>query len=157
MTTPNDAPRVVTFRVGRDLYAVDIALVERVLRHEPARAVPEMPEWVDGVIDFQARVVPVIDLRKRFGCPEALEQPTTRVVVLRVGDESVGVVVDAVLDVRPAPPDDISPPPALLRGISGSYLRGMWRRDPLTVVVVLDAERLLAERGPLAGTPSVRA
>ena len=91
------APRVsqiVTFRLGDELFAADIFSVERVLRYTPPTPVPNVPAWIDGVIDYQGRVVPVIDLRKRFELPEAPVPADGRILVLTVDGEWVAVTVD---------------------------------------------------------------
>lgn len=134
--------RLVTFRVGSELFAVDISSVERVLRYEAARAVPSFPAWIEGVLEHGGRVVPVIDLRRRFGMDAPVPGPQARLLILTLGAEWVGAVVDRVLDIRAVASDDITPPPAIVRGIAGEYLRGVVRRDD-SLVVVLDVDRIL--------------
>lgn len=128
--------QVVTFRVGDDEFAADIMAVERVLRYVEPTTLPNLPGWVEGVIEYEGRVVPVIDLARRFEI--ALESGegdgsesggmTRRVIVFAVGDDWIGAVVDAVLEVVVIPEDRLSPPPALFRGLSAEYLRGLVRR-----------------------------
>jgi purine-binding chemotaxis protein CheW len=150
-----DATRIVTFRVGAELFAADIGSVERVLRYEPSRAIPNVPAWIEGVIDYQGRVVPVIDLRRRFELPAGAPAAQTRMLVLATGQELVAVIVDAVLDVRPLEDTGLAEPPAFFRGLAAEYLRGLARRDG-ELVVVLDAERLLTSRERLALEPALR-
>ena len=128
--------QVVTFRVGDDEFAADIMAVERVLRYVEPTTLPNLPEWVDGVIEYEGRVVPVIDLARRFEIArESAEADgsegggmTRRVIVFAVGDDWIGAVVDAVLEVVVIPEDRLSPPPALFRGLAAEYLRGLVRR-----------------------------
>ncbi len=134
--------RLVTFRVGGALYAADITVVERVLRREQARPVPNMPSWMEGVLDYQGRVLPVIDLRERFGGTLRPDPGGGRLLVLSLGDEWVGAVVDQVLDVRAYTAADIAPAPAMVRGFSGDFLHGVARRGS-ELVLVLDCHRLL--------------
>ena len=93
------AYQIVTFRLGEDYFAADIFAVERVLRHQPPTVVPNMPPWIDGVLEYQQRVIPVVNLRRRFGLPAAKVRPETRVLVLACGGEWIGVVVDDVQEV----------------------------------------------------------
>ena len=86
--------QLVTFRMGEDHFAVDILEVERVLRFSPPVAVPNLPTWMDGVIDHGGRVVPVINLRSRFGMPRLAPRPEHRILVLTIGEEWLGVTVD---------------------------------------------------------------
>jgi purine-binding chemotaxis protein CheW len=141
--------RLVTFRVGTDLYAADIQSVERVLRYEVPRAIPQVPAWIEGVLQYAGRVVPVIDLRRRFNAASLDITGQTRMVVMSTADEWVAAIVDQVLDVRPVAAGDISPPPDLVRGLAGEYLRGVVRRDQ-QLVVVLNTDRLLSATESLA-------
>lgn len=152
--------RLVTFGVGDAWYAADIAFVERVLRREGVHPVPNMPFWMDGVLEHQGRFVPVIDLRQRFamagGVGEAAPSMAEdcagrggsgsapgRLLVLSLGSEVVAAAVDRVVDVRAVMTSDIAPPPALVRGVTGEFLTGMVRRDA-QVVYVLDIPKLLS-------------
>lgn len=159
----NTSHQVVTFRVGEDEFAADIMAVERVLRYVQPTAVPNLPEWVEGVIEYEGRVIPVIDLARRFeiersggaeNVPDA-GGTTRRVIVFAVGDEWIGAVVDSVLEVVVIPADRLSPPPAIFRGLSAEYLRGLARRADAkrgggaaesdgSLLIVLEVERLLS-------------
>ena len=145
MTTATASMRIVTFRLGKDLFAADILSVERVLRYEAPRSIPNAPPWVEGVLRYEDRAVPVVDLRKRFGLADAGEGDTrpTRLLVFASQGDWVAVVVDAVLDVRPVDPGEVINPPRLFRGLSAEYLRGLVRRGD-DLVVMLDVERLFS-------------
>ncbi len=138
-----EAHKLVTFRLGDDLFAADIFSVERVLRYQEPTAVPDLPGWLEGVIEYQSRVVPVIDLRRRFELSQAPVRPETRILVLNSGSEWVGALVDAVVEVATVDASRISPPPAFFRGLAAEYLQGIVKRDD-KLVIVLDVERLLA-------------
>ena len=143
MTAVATASQIVTFRLGDELFAADIFSVERVLRYTAPTAVPNVPEWIEGVIDYQGRVVPVINLRKRFELPDAPIPPDARILVLTVDDEWVATTVDGVLDVSVLDASRLAPPPALFRGLAGGYLRGLVRRKE-RLVVFLDVPRLFS-------------
>jgi purine-binding chemotaxis protein CheW len=152
MTTTMESTRLVTFRLGHHLFAAEINVVQRVLRHEPPRALPDMPDWVEGVVDYQGTVVPVIDMRRRFGLPATPPGPQSRLMVCSVAGSQAAMMVDAVLDVKPVSPADVMDPPELFRGLAGEYLKGMTRRQQ-QLVVVLDIENLLASKVPLRFQP----
>jgi purine-binding chemotaxis protein CheW len=134
--------QVVTFRLGDDRFAVDIHAVERVLRYQPPTPVPKLPEWVEGVLSYQGRVIPVLDLRRRFSLEPAPRRAETRVIVLATGGDWLGVIVDAVLGVEPVSGDQLQPPPPLFRGLTAEYLRGIARHGD-QLLIVLDTDRLL--------------
>jgi purine-binding chemotaxis protein CheW len=144
MTAPaTAASQIVTFRLGDELFAADIFSVERVLRYTPPTPVPNVPAWIEGVIDYQGRVVPVINLRKRFELPDAPAPADGRILVLTVDDEWVAATVDGVLDVSVLDPSRLAPPPTLFRGLAAGYLRGVVRRGE-RLVIFLDVPRLFA-------------
>ncbi|MGQ0538081.1 MAG: chemotaxis protein CheW [Gemmatimonadaceae bacterium] len=143
--------RLVTFRLGDDLFATEIGAVERVLRYESPRVVPNLPDWVSGVIEYAGRILPVLDLARRFALPNVATGGKMRLLVLSAGGELAAVVVDGVLDVRNVSAAELSPPPPLLRSLAAAFLRGVMRRDD-QLVLVLDSDRLLSasERQVLA-------
>jgi purine-binding chemotaxis protein CheW len=143
MTAPSATSQIVTFRLGDELFAADIFSVERVLRYTPPTPVPNVPAWIEGVIDYQGRVVPVINLRKRFEMPDTQTPSDGRILVLTVEDEWVAATVDGVLDVSALDSARLAPPPALFRGLAASYLRGVVRRGE-RLVVFLDVPRLFS-------------
>ena len=143
------AQQVVTFRLGEDRFAGDVAHVERVLRYARPTALPNLPEWMDGVIDHAGKVVPVVDLRARFGLERREPRPESRIIIFAVGDEWVGVIVDAVLEVASIAPDRVSAPPKVFRGLKAEYLRGLVRADD-GLVIFLDIPHLLSAGERLA-------
>jgi purine-binding chemotaxis protein CheW len=147
--TTTQLSQIVTFRLGDDLFAADIYAVERVLRHQAPTPVPNVPEWIEGVIDYQTRVVPVINLRRRFELPDAPVGSETRILVFNAEGEWIAAVVDAVLDVSTLDPSKVSPPPPLFRGLAAEYLRGIVRRRE-RLVIFLDVPRLMTTDERLA-------
>jgi purine-binding chemotaxis protein CheW len=137
-----DNAQIVTFRVGDDLFAADVRTVERVLRYSAPTPVPNVPSWVVGVLEYQKRVLPVIDLRVRFALAAADPTRETRILVINTAGGWVAAVVDAVLDVTSVERARIEPSPPLFRGFAADYLRGIVRREE-QLVLLLAAERIL--------------
>jgi purine-binding chemotaxis protein CheW len=137
--------QLVTFRVGDQRYAADVFSVERVLRWTAPRAVPNVPAWLDGVIDHGGRAVPVIDLRARFDLPPAPTREHARILVFTVGESRIAATVDAVDEVATVHTTDLEDPPAIFRGLARSYLKALLRRGD-DVTVVLDVNQLLNSR-----------
>ena len=140
--------QLVTFRVGDDLFAADIFSVERVLRFSPPRPIPNVPAWLEGVIDYGGRVVPVIDLRARFELAPATTRGLARILVVVAGADWIGAIVDGVDEVLTVTNDQLLPPPALFKVLARQYLRALVRpkTEEEPVIVVLDVAQLLTTR-----------
>jgi purine-binding chemotaxis protein CheW len=145
----HEADKVVTFRLGQDHFAADIVVVERVLRYASPTSVPDMPAYIEGVIDYRGRVVPIVNLRLRFELPAAAVASATRILVLNVSGEWVGVVVDAVTEVATFDREAVVEPPKLFRGLAREYVKGMIRQDD-RLLIFLDVEHLLASTERIA-------
>jgi purine-binding chemotaxis protein CheW len=135
--------QIVTFRVGEDLFAADVRAVERVLRYQTPRPVPSVPPWVEGVIDYQKRIVPLIQFRTRFELDTVDPSSETRIIVFNTAGGWTAGVVDAVLDVAAVGAGGVTPPPPLFRGLAAEYLHGVARRNG-ALVLVINADRLLS-------------
>jgi purine-binding chemotaxis protein CheW len=149
MSSTNGHVQIVTFRLAGDLFAADIHGVERVLRRQETTPVPNVPDWITGVIEYQKRVVPVIDLRARFEMDIAEATNETRVLVFNADNQWIAGVVDAVLDVAAVDKTAVQPPPELFRGLAGEYLKGIVRREN-KLVMLLDVTKLLTATERLA-------
>ncbi|GAC1515367.1 MAG: chemotaxis protein CheW [Gemmatimonadaceae bacterium] len=141
--------KIVTFRLGDDLFAADIHAVERVLRYQEPTTIPDVPDWIDGVIDYQKRVVPILNLRRRFELAAASPTAETRILVFSAGGDWIAGIVDAVLDVSTLDAAALAPPPPFFRGLRNEFLKGIVRRDT-RLVIFLDVERLLSTNDRLA-------
>jgi purine-binding chemotaxis protein CheW len=151
MSEAVEATRLVTFRIGGDLYAADVRQVERVVRFSAPRRVPRFPDWIEGLTEHDGRVMPVVDLRRRLGASVGEIGPQTRLLLLDVDGEWCGMIVDQVLDVRAYAVESVTPPPGLVRGHAGELFSATVKRGD-ALVVVLDFSRLFtaAERRELS-------
>lgn len=136
MTAAETQARAVTFRIGDELYAVDVQCVERVVRYVTPRPVPRLPAWIEGIIEVDGRVVPVVDLRRRLGGDVRETSQQTRLLLLAVDGDWCGMIVDQVMDVRAYAPSDLAPPPALVRGLAGALVIGTLRRGSALVLLL---------------------
>ena len=135
--------KLVIFELGGDLFAADVLAVDRVLRYVAPSAVPDVPSWVEGVIEHRGAVIPVIDLRRRVGAAEAVIGAGTRTVVLNTSAGYVAGIVDSVREVAVVPTGAVTAPPPLFRGMSTEAIRGIAKVGE-RLVVVLDVERVMA-------------
>jgi purine-binding chemotaxis protein CheW len=156
-----EATKLVNFKLGDDLFAADIFAVERVLRYQTSRTLPDVPSWIEGVIEYQKRVIPVVNLRRRFELAEREAAPETRIIVLNAHGDWIGIVVDSVVEVATVDAGNVSAAPSFFRGLAGEYLKGILRRgEGERLVIVLDVEQLLSsteriklQLGSARGTP----
>ena len=139
----SDMMKLVIFELGGDLFAADVLAVDRVLRYVAPSPVPDVPSWVEGVIEHRGGVIPVIDLRRRIGAAETAIGSGTRTIVLNTSAGYVAGVVDAVKEVAVLPTGAVTAPPPLFRGMSSEAIRGIAKVGE-RLVVVLDVERVMA-------------
>lgn len=137
--------QLVVFELGDESYGVDISRVQDINRMQEITEIPHAPESVVGVINLRGRVIPVIDLRKRFGLPDAVHTKDTRIVVLHLEGNLIGVIVDAVSQVLRIPADIVEPPSPVLAGVDSRYLRGIAKLDD-KLVILLDLDFVLSRR-----------
>lgn len=145
--------QLVTFRLGSEEFSMDILKVQEIIRHMDLTRVPRTPDFVDGVINLRGRVIPVIDLRKRFGMSADERTSETRIIVADVNDSIVGLKVDAVSEVLRLPSDTVEPPPLLVKGTESDYIKGVGKLEG-RLIILLDIGKILSktERDALVGT-----
>lgn len=147
MNTGDDV-QVVTFRVGRQEFAFDILQVERILRYSPPSPLPKAPQFLEGVMPYGDTAVPVIDLRKRFELDAPIREET-RVMVLELENQRVGVLVDEVREVLRVDSRTITAPGPMVRGLAAAYISGVVAR-PARTIIILNARKLLSSTERLA-------
>ena len=147
MNTADDI-QVVTFLVGPQEFAFDILQIERILRYEPPARLPQAPEFLEGVVRYENVAVPVVDLRKRFEL-DAPIRDETRLMIVDLGDQRVGVVVDEVREVLRVDSRTITAPGPMVRGLAAAYISGVVTR-PSRTIIILNARKLLSSTERLA-------
>jgi purine-binding chemotaxis protein CheW len=138
-----DEQQLVVFQLGAELYGVEIARVHEIIRLQTVTRVPHAPAFVEGVINLRGKVIPVVDLRRRFGLPLADHSRASRIVVVEIGDQVVGIVVDGVSEVLRVNKGTIEPPSPVVAGIESDYLHGI-AKLPERLVILLNLDRVLA-------------
>jgi purine-binding chemotaxis protein CheW len=134
----------LSFRLGREEYAIDILQVREIREHQAPTHIAGAPDYVKGVINLRGAIVPIVDLRARFGLEALVAGATPVVIILSIADRSMGIVVDGVNDVLAVPPKDIRPAPRELDDVvERGFVHGLASvHDRLLILV--DLERLLA-------------
>lgn len=136
--------RYLTFHLGNEDYGIEIRYVTEIVGMQKITEVPDMPEFVRGVINLRGQVIPVIDVRLRFRMPPRDYDERTCVIVVNVSGGAFGLIVDTVQEVREIPPDSVSPPPSLARSEKSRYILGMGKVGE-EVKILLDVGKLLRE------------
>ena len=141
MTTGDDI-QVVIFQGGTQEFALEISQVDRILRYQKPSSVPSAPDFLEGVLPYGGGVVPVVDLRKRLGV-EARQEEDTRVMIVTMDGQRVGMIVDGVREVLRVDSRRIAAPPAMVRGLAAKYIAGVLTLEDRTVIL-LQAGRLFS-------------
>ena len=136
--------QLVVFNLSTETYGIDISAVHEIIRIQGITEVPRTPEFVEGVINLRGRIVPVIDLRKRFGLDLVEKTNNTRIIVVEVDDMTVGMIVDSVSEVLRLPVDSIEPPPAVISSVDLESLQGVGKLDD-QIIILLDLNRVLRQ------------
>ncbi|MCX6834876.1 MAG: chemotaxis protein CheW [candidate division Zixibacteria bacterium] len=141
--------QLVSFNIGTEEFGVDILKVQEINRMVEITRVPQAPHYVEGVINLRGKVIPIVDLRKRFGLELKEHDKNTRIVVVDIGGNIMGMIVDSVSEVLRLPANTIEPPPEIVTGVNSEYIRGVAKlEDRLLIFLdlsrVIDAEELTA-------------
>ncbi len=143
------AGKYLTFGLGKEEFAIQVMRVREIMGVQDITAVPQTPEYVKGVINLRGKVIPVIDLRRRFGMPAQEYTQRTCIVVVHIEQEDTrmltGVVVDEVSEVVTLQPGDIEDTPDFGRGVATPYLLGMAKLKG-KVKILLDINKVMSEQ-----------
>ncbi|WP_051822745.1 chemotaxis protein CheW [Desulfonatronum thiodismutans] len=148
----NELLQLVTFHIGDEEFGVEILKVQEIIRMMGITRVPKAPDFVEGVINLRGKVIPIIDLRKRFGMVSQEHDSQTRIIVLEINTVIVGFVVDSVSEVLRIPANTVEPPPAIISGIESEYISGVGKLAD-RLLILLDLDHLLSrgEQSMLSG------
>ncbi len=130
----------VVFRLAGENYGIPITLVHEIIRYREITRIPRTSEYVKGVLNLRGQIVPVIDLRKRLGLPNAEETNSSRIVVTEVEENVVGMIVDAVTEVLSLPSSLIEPPSDLIADVEYDLIKGVGKKDD-QLVILLDVPK----------------
>lgn len=139
----SDERQVVIFKLGNEEYAIPIMQVQEIIRMIDITAVPQAPDFVEGIISLRGRIIPIIDLMKRFNLEGGEHSDEMRIIVVDVQNQTVGIIVDMVSEVSNLGEDDISPSPVTLSNTA--YLSGVGKLDG-RLIILLDLDYILTEK-----------
>ena len=137
--------KYLTFTLEDELYGIDIKVVIEIIGILPITAVPDVPEYVKGIINLRGKIIPVVDMRLRFHRAPRVYTDRTCVIVIEADGVLVGLIIDGVSEVRDIPEAQVVPPPKL-KAAQNRYIKGVGRLDEGSkVVLLLDWEKLFSK------------
>jgi purine-binding chemotaxis protein CheW len=141
----NLVTQFVGFRLDNEDYAIAITKIQEIILMKPITRIPEVPAFIEGLINLRGSVIPIVNLRKRFGLPPREVDDETRTIVVNIHDKTVGCIVDAVTQVMRINRDQIQPPPLSVLAISHQYIAGLARLED-RLLIMLDIDKLFDEQ-----------
>ena len=134
---------VVGFRIGTETFGVPIKIVHEIVRVPEVTAVPDAVSYVEGVINLRGKIIPIVDLRKRFGASKVSADRKNRILVAKIGDTMVGLVVDAASEVLRLPESEIdAPPTTVFDGSDTNYVTGVGKLNG-RLIILIDLQKIL--------------
>ncbi|MFB9329720.1 chemotaxis protein CheW [Paenibacillus aurantiacus] len=138
--------KVIVFGLGEEEYGIEVEKVRTIERMMPITRVPKVPSFIKGVINLRGVVLPVIDLRGRFGLEESISTENSRIIIVGVGDVEIGFIVDSANDVIDIDSDNIETPPEIVGGIRAKYLRGVAKIGENRLLIMLNLAEVLKQK-----------
>jgi len=133
--------KYLTFVVGNEVYGIEIRYVTEIIGIQAITEVPELPVYIKGIINLRGKIIPVMDVRLRFNKEFKEYNDRTCVIVVDIGEISIGLIVDSVSEVLTIPDEDIVPPPQVNKA-QNRYIKAIGKVDN-KVSLLLDCEKLL--------------
>jgi purine-binding chemotaxis protein CheW len=134
--------KLVIFKLADEEFGAPIHQVYEILRLVEITRVPRAPKFIEGVINLRGKVIPVLDLRRRFDLPMTVPPEQQRIMEVEVDGQIIGMIVDAVTEVISLPADAIEPPPPMIADIAGDYLTGVGKL-PGRIIILLNFDKIL--------------
>jgi purine-binding chemotaxis protein CheW len=136
---------LLTFTLGKEEYGIDILKVQEIRGYDAVTAIVNTPEFIKGVINLRGIIVPIIDMRIKFGLGNVTYNQLTVVIILNVANRVVGIVVDGVSDVITLSSDQLKPAPEFSTTLNTQYLTGLGTVDD-RMIILIDIEKLMTSR-----------
>jgi purine-binding chemotaxis protein CheW len=136
--------QLVSFRLAQEEYGIEITKVQEIILMGEITRVPQTPPYIKGLINLRNTVIPIVDLRLRFGLPQEEATDETRIMVVNVAGKTIGIIVDAVSEVLRISHEQIAPPPPTVSGLGREYLTGLVKLDK-GLLILLDIDKILGQ------------
>ena len=136
--------RYLTFNVGEEVFGIEIEYVTEIISMQPITKIPQIVDYIKGIINLRGKIIPVIDIRLKFKKDSIAYDDRTCIIVIDTQDIIVGLIVDKVSEVMTIDDEDIAPPPSNKTGIRNRYIKGIGKIDG-EVKLLLDCKMLFDE------------
>ena len=136
--------QLVIFRLAKEEYGLPITKVQEINRLVPITKLPQTPVFMEGIINLRGRIIPVVDLRKRFGLEVSDYNDDSRIIIVEVNGQTVGVIVDAVAEVVRMPAANVEPPPPSFI-LDAKYIQGVGKLDG-RLLILLEIDQILTSQ-----------
>lgn len=133
--------KVVVFKLESEEFAVDIMQIERILNQVRSSIIPHAPLYVEGVIKYEGRIIPVINLKKRLGLEDNGSTDEAKIIVAKINENVIGLSVDYVEQVLSINDENVETPPDLIKGKDNNYIQGIAKIDE-RIIILLNIEKL---------------
>lgn len=128
--------KVVVFKIDDDEYATSVEQVERILENETITKIPDSPEFLVGVINYQGRIIPIIDLKKRFNLNSKSVNQNSKIILAKDTKGDIGLIIDSVSQIVDISSDSISEPPDVISGIIKKYIKAIIKLDKKIIIYI---------------------
>ncbi len=136
--------KYLTFTLGNEAFGIEILFVTEIIGLQQITEVPDLPEYVKGIINLRGKIIPVMDMRSRFKKEFREYDERTCIIVVDIGEISIGLIVDRVSEVVDIPEENVSEPPKVNKSSQNKYVKGIGKIGD-SVKLILDCEKLLSE------------
>jgi purine-binding chemotaxis protein CheW len=144
--------KFTVFRISDEIFGISIARVVEIIKPQKVFSIPRLPDFLSGVMSVRGAIIPLIDLRRRFGVSPSGKKE--RIIVTRFGKEKIGFLVDEIREILGLSAEEITAPPSFFRGFSTEYITGLGKKDD-SIIILLNIDSLLTSEEKIKLTESI--
>lgn len=135
----------VVFKLGKEEYGIDIMNVKEIGPYQESVKVPNTPDFIEGIINFRGKVIPIVNLEKRFNLEDNGVTNDTRIIIINLKDKQVGFVVDEASQTVRLDDEDINPAPDIISSVDRRYITGVGKLDEKRLLILINLEKVLSD------------
>jgi len=143
--------QAITFHLAKETYGIDVHQIKEIIKTREYVKVPNAPQFVEGVINLRGQITPIVDLRKIFEVETRKEDDNSRIIMVDLNSEVIGLIVDSVVGVVTVPAEEIVKSPSLTVSASNTFISGIIRTES-QLIILIDVTKLMEDHGAGTGT-----